>query len=142
MLKIRAGLAPSALLLILAGVLAFSPGATAKPKGFSFGTATGDVSAKSAIFWARANRQGKTRIKITGLKHRFGKCSFRKAAKRFIVKAKKSNNLTVQKKVGHLRPNTKYKYRFYDERTAERPWQVQDAAQACPDQNDPLCARR
>ena len=112
MLKIRAGLVPSAVLLVMVGALAFSPGANAKPKGFSFGVATGDVSAKSAIFWARANRQGKTRIKITGRKHHFGKCTFRKSASRFIVKAKKSNNLTVQKQVNKLRPNTKYKYRF------------------------------
>jgi phosphodiesterase/alkaline phosphatase D-like protein len=98
-------------LLALTGALVFSPGASAGAKGFKYGVTTGDVRPKSAIVWARSNRQGKVLIQIAR-RGGFGKCNLNKAPGRFKVKAKKSNDLTVQKRIKKLRPGTKYKYRF------------------------------
>ncbi len=106
----RARLAPFVALLVLAGALAFSPGASAKAKGFKYGVATGDVSSNSAILWARANKQGKVLIQVT--RGNFKKCKLNKAPGKYIVQAKKSNDLTVQKRIKSLKPGVSYKYRF------------------------------
>lgn len=112
MLKTRAGLAPLVGLLILSGLLALAPGASAKPKGFKFGVATGDVSSKSAILWARSTKQGKARIQVTGRKRQFRQCVLKTKSDKYIVISEKSNDLTVQKRIYNLRPNTQFKYRF------------------------------
>ncbi|MBK5233250.1 MAG: alkaline phosphatase D family protein [Thermoleophilia bacterium] len=112
MLTTRARLVPLAVLIVMSGALAFSPGASAKSKGFKFGVATGDVSAKSAILWARSAKQGKALIQVTGAKGGFKQCKLKKAPAKFVVQAKKSNDLTVQKRIYKLRPGTSYKYRF------------------------------
>lgn len=108
----RFRLVPFAALLVLAGTLAFTPGASAEPKGFKFGVATGDVGTKSAIVWARTTKAGDTRIHVTGRKHQFTQCNVKKAPSNRLVKSTTSNDLTVQKLVSGLRPNTKFKYRF------------------------------
>lgn len=89
----------------------FAPTAGAAPKGFKFGVSSGDVSANSAILWARANKAGKALVQVT-TGGSFGGCDVAKAKKKFVVKAMKSNDLTVQKKVGGLKPGRHYKYRW------------------------------
>lgn len=91
--------------------LAFVPNANAAPKGFRFGVSSGDVSAKSAILWARANKPGKALVQVR-LSGGFGPCDIANAPGRFVAKASKANDLTVQKKVSGLKPGRRYKYRW------------------------------
>ncbi|TFG72045.1 MAG: hypothetical protein E4H22_03395, partial [Solirubrobacterales bacterium] len=107
----RAPLVPLLMLIGLIAGLALAPGASAKAKGFKYGVSTGDVSSNSAILWARASKQGKTLIQITK-RGGFGKCKLKKAKSKYVVKATKSNDLTVQKRVKGLKPGKAYKYRF------------------------------
>ena len=97
--------------LFAVGALVLAPGASAKAKGFKYGVATGDVSAKSAILWARASKEGKTLIQISD-GGGFGNCNLKNASNKYIVKAEKSNDLTVQKQINKLDPDTAYKFRF------------------------------
>jgi alkaline phosphatase D len=83
----------------------------AAPKGFKFGVSSGDVSSNSAILWAKANKGGKALVQVK-LGGGFGRCEFGAASKKFAVKALKSNDFTVQKKVTGLRPGRRYKYRW------------------------------
>ncbi|MGE5407062.1 MAG: alkaline phosphatase D family protein [Syntrophothermus sp.] len=111
---IRQGRARGAALLL--GAVAFvglvlTPGAAGAPKGFKFGVASGDVSSNSAILWARANKPGKALLQIVQ-RGGFGRCDLSGAPKRFVAKAQKGDNLTVQLKVTGLQPGRKYKYRW------------------------------
>jgi len=87
------------------------PAATAAPKGFKFGVSSGDVRTNSAILWARANKPGKALVQVVQ-RGSFGGCDIAHAPKRLVVKARKSNDLTVQAKVGGLEPGRTYKYRW------------------------------
>jgi len=88
-----------------------APTVGAAPKGFKFGVSSGDVSTKSAILWARANKEGEALVQFT-TGNKFGACDVAGAKKKFVAKALKSNDLTVQKKIGGLKPGRRYKYRW------------------------------
>jgi 3-phytase/alkaline phosphatase D len=89
-----------------------APVALAAPKGFSFGVASGDVGKSSAILWAKANKAGTALVQLKK-GGKFGPCDLKsKAAKKMKAKAKKKNDLTVQRKVGGLKPGRKYRYRW------------------------------
>ncbi len=96
--------------LVLAA-LALAPAAGAAPKGFKFGVSSGDVSSSSAILWARANKAGKAQLQVVQ-KGGFGKCDPAKAKKKFVAKAQKGNDFTVQLKVNGLQAGRTYKYRW------------------------------
>ena len=89
--------------------LAAAPGAAAKAKGFSYGVAAGDVTSSSAILWAKADKPGTTYLQVVD-SFSFKACDKEHSYAK--VKAKKSNDNTVQKKVKKLEPDTAYKYRF------------------------------
>jgi phosphodiesterase/alkaline phosphatase D-like protein len=99
----------SALAALAVALLA--PIAAAAPKGFSFGVSSGDVGGNSAILWARTTKPGKALVQVR-LGGGFGGCDVAGAKKKFVVKAVKSNDLTVQKKVSGLKPGRRYKYRW------------------------------
>jgi alkaline phosphatase D len=109
--KPRVRFAVAALVSLLLGALALAPAAGAAPKGFKFGVASGDVSSKSAILWARANKAGKALVQVVQ-KGSFGGCDIGSAPKKMIAKAQKGNDLTVQVKVSGLKPGRTYKYRW------------------------------
>jgi phosphodiesterase/alkaline phosphatase D-like protein len=92
-------------------VLVTATGAAAAPKGFKYGVASGDVSTSSAILWARANKAGTALVQLQE-GGRFAPCDVAGAPKKLKVKAVKGNDLTVQKKVGGLKPGRTYKYRW------------------------------
>ena len=100
--------------VISAALLMLAPSAGAAPKGFKFGVSSGDVSKNSAILWARANKSGKALVQVR-LGGSFGGCDVKGAKKRFVAKATKGNDLTLQKKVGGLKPGHRYKYRWCTE---------------------------
>ncbi|MGN6662600.1 MAG: alkaline phosphatase D family protein [Solirubrobacterales bacterium] len=88
-----------------------APATGAAPKGFKFGVSSGDVSTNSAILWARADKAGKALLQVRA-GGGFGACDVAGATKKFLAKAMKSNDLTVQKKVSGLKPGRHYKYRW------------------------------
>jgi phosphodiesterase/alkaline phosphatase D-like protein len=97
-------------LCVLAALIS-APPAGAAPKGFKFGVASGDVSNNSAILWARANRAGTALLQLAQ-GGGFGRCDLGKAPKRFKVRARKSEDFTLQKKVTGLLPGRQYRYRW------------------------------
>ncbi len=94
----------------LLGLLSASA-ATAAPKGFRFGVSSGDVSANSAILWARANASGMALLQIQK-RGKWGPCDLSTAPKGYKAKAAKSNDLTVQTRIGGLKPGRTYRYRW------------------------------
>ncbi len=82
------------------------PAASAKVKGFEFGVTAGEVTDDSARIWGAAEGSGKVRAKVATDR------KFRHLAKRKRVKAKGSNDDTVQTNVKGLDPDQLYYYRF------------------------------
>jgi phosphodiesterase/alkaline phosphatase D-like protein len=94
-------LLPLALLTLL---LAIPPTANAA-RGFSFGVAAGEVTAKSAVLWGKANTSGGYSLDVATNRR------FRNLKPHFVV-AKQGRDNTVQRRVGRLKPNTRYWFRF------------------------------
>ena len=105
--RLRLALAVTALCALLP--LTAPAGASAAAKGFKFGVSSGDVSAGSAILWARANKSGKALVQVK-LGGRWDPCDIAEAPKKMVVKAVKSNDFTVQAKVGGLKAGRTYAY--------------------------------
>jgi alkaline phosphatase D len=97
--------------VIAGALLLLAPMSAAKPKGFSFGVASGDVSKSTAILWARANSPGTVLLQLKKRKG-YGPCDLHAAPKKLKAKAKKKNDLTVQLKVKGLKPGRTYHYRW------------------------------
>src|SRR5687768_8635384 len=95
MSAVRVVLATAALTLVLA------PSAFAA-KGFSYGVAAGDVTARSAILWGKANTSGRYTLQV-----RSGR-----VVQSYLVRARAGDDNTVQRKVTGLEPGTRYRYRF------------------------------
>jgi phosphodiesterase/alkaline phosphatase D-like protein len=94
-------------LLIVAALMALllAPPAFAA-NGFSLGVAAGEVSSKSAVLWAHAKKNGSYTLQVATKKN------FKKRAAEKKIKATSENDKTVQAKVGELKPNKRYYYRF------------------------------
>ncbi len=75
-------------------------------KFFKDGRAAGEVTAHSAIVWARATREVKVRAHVAT------DSSFRHQVARPRLEAKQKNNRTVQKEIDGLKPGHTYWYRF------------------------------
>ena len=91
------------LLALVATLLLASPALAAK--GFQLGVTAGEVTSSSAVLWGKAKKSGNYSLDLA----RSGK--FR-VFQRQSVAAKKSHDNTVQKRVTHLRPDTRYWFRF------------------------------
>jgi alkaline phosphatase D len=91
-------------LTLLTLLLAFAPAAQAA-RGFSSGVTAGEVSASSAVLWGKANKAGSYAVQVA-TNRRF------RRAKGFSVRARKSHDNTVQKRVKRLKPNKRYWFRF------------------------------
>jgi alkaline phosphatase D len=108
--KVR--LAPLTVLVVLITGLVGASSASGKAEGFKYGVAAAEVDSDSAILWARTTNPGETLIQVSRGDHGFGGCKVKGAAGEFLVEAKKSNDLTVQREVGGLKAGTSYRYRF------------------------------
>jgi alkaline phosphatase D len=97
-----------ALLAALALVLLAAPAAVANGGSarFSLGVTAGDVTSTSAILWGRANRPTAVLLEIARDR------PLRRGLRRFALAARRSSDNTVQRRVGGLRPGTRYWYRF------------------------------
>ena len=93
--------------------LTAAPSAGAAAVGFDFGVASGDVSAHSAILWARAAKAGDAVLQVTPAGS-FGPCRPGSRGARIGVGAKALavNDRTVQQRVSGLDAGTEYRYRF------------------------------
>ena len=94
---------PAALTALV--ILALAPSAHAA-RGFSLGVQAGDVTARSAILWAKANRSGAYVLDIARNRR------FTRGLDAYPVRARKRDDNTVQRRVRGLRPGTRYFYRF------------------------------
>jgi phosphodiesterase/alkaline phosphatase D-like protein len=98
----RALLATLALLLLAAPAAAANGGSAS----FSFGVTAGDVTSNSAILWGRANRPTAVLLEVARDPR------LRQGLRRYALAARRSSDNTVQRRVGGLRPATRYWYRF------------------------------
>lgn len=112
MRSFRLCLAPLALLIAVG--LALAPTASAKPKGFNYGVTAAEVNAHSALLWAKSTNKGMTLIRLTRTRRGgLQKCPLQKRSQwRNKVRANKRNDLTVQRRIRGLDPDTSYRYRF------------------------------
>jgi phosphodiesterase/alkaline phosphatase D-like protein len=90
-------------LVLVAAPAAAANGGSAR---FSFGVTAGDVTATSAILWGRANRQTAVVLEVARDRR------LRQGLQRYALAARRVNDNTVQRRVGGLRPGTRYWYRF------------------------------
>ena len=86
-------------------ILALAPSAHAA-RGFSLGVQAGDVTARSAILWAKANKSGRYVLDIARNRR------FTRGLDAVLVRARKRDDNTVQRRVRGLRPGKRYFYRF------------------------------
>ena len=93
-------------LLALGALLLLAPAAGARVKGFQYGVAAGDVSDDSARIWGAAKGSGKVKAVVATDR------KFRRVVKRKRVKAKQSNDNTVQTNVKGLDADELHYYRF------------------------------
>ena len=90
--------------LVVGLVLGVPAAAQADSRGFSFGVAAGEVTPTSARLWARADRPGRVRLRVTSCRR--GRGIVRR------LRARRSRDLTVQAVVRRLKPARRYCYRF------------------------------
>jgi phosphodiesterase/alkaline phosphatase D-like protein len=92
---------PLALLILLLA----APSAHAA-RGFSLGVTSGDVTASSAVLWAKAKKSGQYTLQVARNKR------FTKGLKTLRVRATKARDNTVQKRVKRLAAGKRYYFRF------------------------------
>ncbi len=93
--------------LLSAGVaaLALAPAAGGAP-GFSYGVASGEITATSAVLWARANRPGTVRLNVWAYPRKG------MPVVQIDLRAGRAHDLVVQRRVHGLLPNRRYSYAF------------------------------
>jgi alkaline phosphatase D len=94
---------PAALAALV--ILALAPSAHAA-RGFSLGVQAGDVTPRSAILWAKANRSGAYALDVARNRR------FTRGLDSHLVRARKRDDNTLQLRLRGLRPGTRYFYRF------------------------------
>jgi alkaline phosphatase D len=92
----------------LAGAILAIPAAASAARGFKLGVAASEIRSTSAILWAKSSRGGPVTLEVRR-SGGFGGCG---GPGSFALRATRANDLTVQKKVGRLKPNKRYRYRF------------------------------
>ena len=86
-------------------ILALAPSAHAA-RGFSLGVAAGEVTARSAVLWGKAAGSGAYALDVARNRR------FTRGLDAFLVRARRSHDNTVQRRVTGLRPGTRYFFRF------------------------------
>src|SRR5688572_3096896 len=109
-------------LLTAAITLLLTPSAFAA-RGFSLGVAAGHVTADSAILRGKANKSGRYTPEVRPTAKR-GPGFERRGALLYSVRARAGNDDTLQRKVGGLDPDTRYRYRFTGRRGRRSDWGV------------------
>ncbi len=94
------------LALVTLSILAALP-STAGAVGFKYGVTAGEVTSSSAVLWGRATGKATVKLQVARNKRFRGR-----SVKTYKVKARKSHNYTVQRKVKRLRSGKRYWFRF------------------------------
>ena len=87
-------------------ILLLAPSASHAARGFSHGVQAGDVTAKSAILWAKAKKSGAYALDVARNRR------FTRGLDAFLVRARRSDDNTLQRRVRGLRPGQRYFFRF------------------------------
>ena len=90
-------------LTIGAGLLLASPSSAA---GFKYGVTAGEISSGSAIVWARSDKAGRVVLQVARDRR------FRRSLKLYLLRARSSDDYTVQRRVSRLAAGKRYYYRF------------------------------
>jgi phosphodiesterase/alkaline phosphatase D-like protein len=91
--------------LALLTLLLLAPSAHAA-RGFSFGVAAGDVTARSAILWAKANKSGEYALEVARNRR------FTRELHTDVGRARMSRDNTLQRRMNRLKPGQRYFFRF------------------------------
>ena len=95
-----------AVLILSLGAAAPAAADRGRTASFSFGVTAGDVTARSAILWGRADRAVAVVLDVASNRR------FTQGLRHFALAARRSNDLTLQRRVAGLSPGTRYWYRF------------------------------
>ena len=95
------------LTLILCAALLAAAVAPSGASAFKYGVTAGEVTSSSAILWTRAAKSG--RVVLFVARDR----GFRRGVKSYPLRARKSRDLTVQRRVRRLRAGRRYYFRFF-----------------------------
>jgi phosphodiesterase/alkaline phosphatase D-like protein len=98
--------------LIASAGLALLSAPAASADSFSLGVAAGEVTASSAVLWARADQPGGTRLEVATDEE------LTEVVRRLKLQATAANDQTVQRRVQGLGSSTRYWYRFVSEAAA------------------------
>jgi alkaline phosphatase D len=91
--------------LALLTLLLLAPSAHAA-RGFSLGVAAGDVTATSAVLWAKAKKSGAYTLEVARNRR------FTRELHTGVARAAKSHDNTVQRRMSGLKPGQRYFFRF------------------------------
>ena len=94
------------LFVLLCAALAIGAVAPAGAATFKYGVTAGEVTSSSAILWTRAAKSGKLTLQVASNKR------FTKSLKTYKLRARKSSDLTVQRKAKRLKAGKRYYFRF------------------------------
>jgi phosphodiesterase/alkaline phosphatase D-like protein len=94
------------LLTLLCACFVLAAVAPAGAATFKYGVTAGEVTSSSAILWTRAAKSGRVTLQVATNKR------FTKGLQSFKLKAGKSRDLTVQRKVKRLKSARRYYFRF------------------------------
>lgn len=95
--------------LALVALMLLAPSAMAS-RGFSLGVAAGEVTSRSAVLWGKANSSGPVRLVVATNRR------FTQDVDAQLVRARKSDDNTVQKRVTGLESGERYFFRFFGTR--------------------------
>jgi alkaline phosphatase D len=139
--------------LPVAVALALLPASPAGAAPFDLGVSTGEVKARSAVLWTHAPRAGVLELEVATNRR------LTRNLREFGVRARAADDLTAQRRVGGLKPATRYFFRFSGRRakspvgrftTAPKPganltidfaWSGDSDAQPAPGQTTPFWNR-
>jgi alkaline phosphatase D len=80
--------------------------APASGRGFRYGVTAGEVTSSSAVLWTRSDRAGRVTLEVSRDRR------LRRGVQRYRLRARRSDDRTVQRRVRRLRPGRRYYYRF------------------------------
>lgn len=102
----RLGYGALASIAIVATLAVLPAPAEAGKRGFPLGVAAGELQSRSAKLWGHSAKPGRVKLEVAADRR------LRRLVARFRLRAKRSNDGTVQKTVRGLKPGARYWYRF------------------------------
>ena len=95
-----------ALIVVTAVALVLLAAAPTQGAGFRYGVTAGEITSRSAIVWTRSDRAGRVTLEVSRDRR------FRRAVKRYRLRARRSDDTTLPRRVSRLAAGKRYYYRF------------------------------